>query len=62
MNEIFNYLTRNPLVVLYTLQALTYLTAAALSQRAGHRDLCVCYSASALFHGGFAACHLTHFT
>jgi hypothetical protein len=60
MNEILAYLTHNPLVALYTLQAATYAAAAALSHHAGHKDLCICYSASALLHGGFATCHLMH--
>jgi hypothetical protein len=42
MFEILAYLQRNPLVALYTLQAATYVAAAALSHRAGHKDLSVC--------------------
>jgi hypothetical protein len=60
MNEVLAYLAHNPLVTLYTLQALTYVAAAALSQHAGHKDLSACYSASAMLHGGFAGCHLMH--
>lgn len=55
-----SYLSSNPLVILYGLQACTYCVAAVLSQHAGHRDLCVCYSFSAILHSGFAACHLLH--
>jgi hypothetical protein len=53
-------LSSNPLAPLYGLQALTYTVAAVLSQHAGHKDLCACYSFSALIHAAFAACHMLH--
>lgn len=58
MKDALIHFHANPLVALYTLQAITYVVAAACSQRAGHRDLCACYSFSAIVHCGFAACHL----
>jgi hypothetical protein len=60
MSGAFSHLTNNPLVALYILQSLTYLTAAILSRQAGHTNLCLCYSTSAMLHGGFAGCHLMH--
>ncbi len=61
MFDIFARLSSSPLTVLYASQAATYVAAAILSRRAGHRDLSFCYSASALLHWAFAACHLMRF-
>ncbi len=57
--EMFNVstLTSHPMAVLYALQALTYVTAAGLSLRHGHRDLSACYCLSALLHSVVAAYH-----
>ena len=60
MTQVLAHLYSNPLAPLYTLQSITYIAAAILSKRAGHNDLCMCYSVSAFIHGGFAGCHLLH--
>ena len=60
MSGVFSHLAHNPSVTLYVLHALTYLVAAMLSRQAGHANLCLCYSTSAMLHGGFAGCHLMH--
>jgi hypothetical protein len=56
----FDLVTHNPPVVLYTLQAATYGAAAALSRRGDHGSLTLCYLASALLHALLGTCHLMH--
>lgn len=60
MNDFLANLPSNAVMTLYTFQAITYVTAAALAVRMGHKDIAACYSFSAVLHVGFASCHLFH--
>jgi hypothetical protein len=55
-----NLLTNNPFVVLYGLQACTYVLAAILLRRADHKRLTLCYWISAFLHGLLGGCYLIH--
>jgi len=57
MSLVLNALAANSFALLYISQAATYIAAAILSHRAGHRDLAVCYGASAAVHSAIAAMH-----
>ena len=58
MQMILNTLAAHPFAPLYGALTLSYLVAAALYRRAGHRALASCHFASAAAYGAITALHL----